>query len=67
MTRETVTRRSVALSLASLECWPALDHDMRRFAYETVSTMQRLAVPPVQYEQFLTWLMRDAARRDQRQ
>lgn len=47
---------TTALALAQLKCWPDLDHEQRRFAYETVSTMQRLHVPPRQYEEFIAWL-----------
>lgn len=60
--RSTTARRMIVLSLTSLECWPLLSHDMRRFGYETVSAMQRMGVPASHYEQFLTWLSRAADR-----
>ena len=60
--RSTTARRMIVLNLTSLECWPRLSHDMRRFGYETVSTMQRMGVPASHYEQFLTWLARAGAR-----
>jgi hypothetical protein len=55
---EMTMHRSMALALASLDYWPDLDHEARRFAYETVSDMQRLGVPVEQYEYFLDWLSR---------
>ncbi len=58
----TTARRMIVLSLTSLECWPELSHDMRRFGYETLVAMQRMGVPASHYEQFLAWLSRLAAR-----
>ncbi len=47
---------TTALALARLGCWQRLDHEQRRFAYETVSAMRRLRVPPAQYAEFMAWL-----------
>jgi hypothetical protein len=63
MTTEMTLHRSMALALASLDYWPELSHDVRRFAYETVSDMQRLGLPVDRYEHFLDWLAQAAPAR----
>jgi hypothetical protein len=57
---------TTALALARLGCWQRLDHEQRRFAYETVAAMRRMRVPSAQYAEFMAWIEARASTRNRR-